>query len=149
MGCIYSYYKEEETYYPRLYCKVNGKYCIYSKKCLKQERFIPIDNQNGEECYLYNMEKRKSIPKGSNYVRFIHKGYLFVDLDDNKTVKIKNTLDNVQDYVYIKQVGNEYEISLSPFPIVKEEKEEEKTVDKKKTYKNKKKRNTTYVEGED
>ena len=120
MACIYSYYKKEETYYPRLYCKINGKQCMYTKKCLKQEKFIPTDNQ--DECYLSIMESKKNIPNGTHYVRFTHKGYLFIEIDDKRTIKVKNTLGEVGDYVYIKQVGNDYEISLSPFPTeVKEE----------------------------
>lgn len=147
MACIYSYYKEEETYYPRLYCKINGKQCIYSKKCLKQEKFIPLDNQG--ECYLFNMEMKKNIPNGSKYVRFEHKGYLFVELDDNHTIKIKNTLDNVKDYVYIRKVGTDYEISLSPFPTkikVETPNVEQEQVDKPKSAK--KKKNNRYVKGE-
>ena len=118
MACEYNYYDKEEKYYPRLYCKINGKQCIYSKKCLKEEKFIPLDNQS--ECYIANMEKKKNIPNGSCYVRFEHKGYLFVEIDDTHVVQIKNTLDNVKDYVYVRKVNNEYEISLSPFPIENE-----------------------------
>lgn len=164
MACIYGYYKEEETYYPRLYCKLNGRQCIYSKKCLKQERFIPLDNQG--ECYLFNMEKKKNIPDGSRFVRFEHKGYLFVEINDSHTIKIKNTLgQQVENYVYIRQKGTDYEISLSPFPVEpiqieeqlvqfvehieqpKEEKVEVVETEKKKTQSTKKKKKT-YVKGE-
>lgn len=155
MGCDYAYYKEEETYYPRLYCRLNNRYCIYSKKCLKQERFIPTDNQG--ECYIMNMEKKKNIPSGSCYVRFEHKGYLFVEIDNTHVVQIKNTLDNVKDYVYVRRINNEYEISLSPFPIEDEivieqvqqqvlELPEEKKVETK--TKSRKKKNN-YVKAED
>ena len=158
MACIYGYYKKEETYYPRLYCKLTDKSCRYSKKCLKEERFIPLDNQG--ECYLYNMEKKKKIPNGSNYVRFEHKGYLFIEVDDNRTIKVKNTLGKVEDYVYLRKVGNDYEISLSPFPteIKKEDKEpkvekvEKVEIEKEKTTttkSKKKKSNNNYVKKED
>jgi len=148
MGCEYAYYKEEETYYPRLYCRLNNHYCIYSKKCLKQERFIPTDNQG--ECYIMNMEKRKKIPKGSYYVRFEHKGNLFVEIDDSHVVQIKNTLSGVTDYVYVKKVDNNYEISLSPFPTentLKEETPKKEKTDVRTTTK-KKKKNNSYVKNE-
>lgn len=61
-------------------------------------------------------ESKKNIPNGANFVRFIDKGYLYVEIDD-KVVKIKDTLGNVTNYVYIKYVNNEYQISLTPFKI--------------------------------
>lgn len=127
MSCEYGYYKTEETYYPRLYCKINDNTCIYSKRCKVEERFIPLDNQ--KECYIYNMEKMKNIPNGSCYIEFEKKGYLYIDIDDDKTIKIKNTLGKFdQNYVYVRDGIDGYEISLTEFPK-KETKE-----NKKKTY---------------
>lgn len=58
MSCPYEFYNEEETFYPRLYCKIDNKYCIYSKKCEKVYKFISLENQ--EECYKYIMEMQKT-----------------------------------------------------------------------------------------
>ena len=43
--CEYNYYKDGENYFPRLYCNINNAYCIYSYKCTRYERFLPMDNQ--------------------------------------------------------------------------------------------------------
>jgi hypothetical protein len=97
-----------------------------------------------------NMEKRKKIPKGSCYVRFEHKGNLFVEIDDSHVVQIKNTLNGVTDYVYVKKVDNNYEISLSPFPTentLKEETPKKEKTDVRTTTK-KKKKNNSYVKNE-
>lgn len=112
MICEYGYYKDEETYYPKLYCGINNKFCIYTKKCEREHKFIPT---NQDECYIRNEHDRNSIPKGSCYVRTQDKGYLYVEIDNDHVKKIKNTLGNVKDYVFLKQVGQTYEISLSPF----------------------------------
>ena len=118
MSCKYNYYKEDEQYYSHLYCKIDDKYCIYSKRCGKVEKFIALDNQ--EECYKYNMEKIKNIPSGSKYIKFERKGYLYVMIDDEHTEKIKNTLGEInQDYVYLKDGIDGYELSLVPFKEVK------------------------------
>lgn len=115
MACEYEYYDELETYFPRLYCKIDGKYCIYSKKCLKVNKFI---SYHQEECYKMAMQEKKNIPNGSKYIEFERKGYLYIDIDDNHTVKVKNTLgDFDQDYVYIRDGIDGYEISLNPFEI--------------------------------
>lgn len=110
MSCQYNYYENDYD----LMCKVNGKPCIYRKKCDKVGKFIPNDNQ--EECYIYNMEKIKNIPKGSKYIVFTKKDYLYVMIDDDHTIKVKNTLGKIdQDYIYLKETIDGYEISLTPF----------------------------------
>lgn len=114
MACEYGYYKDNEPFYPKIYCKMDGSMCVYSKRCKIQEKYIALDNQ--KECYKYNMEKQKEIPKGSKYIEFERKGYLYVDMGDNHTEKIKNTLGKInQDYVYVKDGLDGYEISLVPF----------------------------------
>ena len=35
--CPYAFYRDNETYYPYLYCKLDGKRCLYSKRCQKEE----------------------------------------------------------------------------------------------------------------
>lgn len=113
MSCEYNYYDENEKYYPKLYCKIDNKMCIYTKRCKIQERYIALDNQ--KECYKYNMEKQKSIPNGSKYILFERKGYLYIDMGEH-TEKIKNTLGKIeQDYVYVKDGLDGYDISLTPF----------------------------------
>ena len=58
-------------------------------------------------------ENKKQIPNGSHYVRFVRKGYAYVEID-NKVVKIKDTLGNINNYVYIAVQNGQYIISLSP-----------------------------------
>ena len=134
MGCIYEYYKEDE-YFPRLYCKL-GNYCIYSKRCLKVNKFIPIDNQ--KECYVMIEEMKKSIPKNSYYVQAVKPNksgflYVYVVIGD-KVEKILTTFKELnQNHLYLKETENGYEVSLTPFRV--------------RTY-NKKKQSNTYDEKE-
>jgi hypothetical protein len=78
------------------------------------QKFVPTDYM--DECYIMNQELKKQIPQGSCYVRFIRNDYLYVELDDDHVIKIKNTLgDKVTNYVYLKKYKDNYKISLSPF----------------------------------
>ena len=125
--CKYAFYKEEETYYPRLYCKADNKWCVYVKRCDKVEKFIPIKDDVWEECGKYIMEKRKEIPEGSYLVqtsRPNRSGNLLIYVAlENKTVRIETQFKKLeQEYVYLKETKNGYEVSLEPF---KEEKKKE------------------------
>lgn len=130
MSCKYEFYDKEETYFPRLYCSIDGKPCIYSKKCNLVEKFIPLDNQG--ECYKMVLEERKNIPSDSYFVQTSRpnkKGllYLYVEIDDT-IVKLSTQLTEInQNYVYLKKVKDSYEVSLVPFP-----KEEKKTYARRK-----------------
>lgn len=122
--CEHAFYKPEEKYTPRLYCKIEDKMCIYSKRCLKVDRFIPLEGEKWKECYIYIMEKRKNIPKGSYLVQTTrpHKSgklYLYVLIEDDKIEKILSNFDKLeQDYVYLrKNATGGYQVSLEPIVI--------------------------------
>jgi hypothetical protein len=109
--CKYSFYKEKEGNKSQLYCKLNDSTCVYSKFCNKQNKYI--HREGADDCYMALEENKKQIPNGSHYVRFIRKGYAYVEID-NKVVKIKDTLGNINNYVYIAVQNGQYIISLSP-----------------------------------
>lgn len=117
--CPYMTYKEDYEYFPRLYCALTDKYCMYSKKCLKENKFVPIGDL-WKECYLYNMEKAKNVPKGSYFIQSYRpnkkgKLYLYVVMDD-KVQKILSDLEEInQDYVYLKETLDGYIVSTVPF----------------------------------
>lgn len=120
--CKYAYYNPEEKYYPYLYCKVDyNKRCIYSKKCQKLEKFVPLENEMWRECPKYIMEKIKNIPKGSSLVQMYRpnkngKLYLYVVINENEVEKILTDFTELnQDYVYLKKINKEYKVSLTPF----------------------------------
>lgn len=146
MSCQYEYYKEnEEAYFPRLYCSIDDKTCIYSKKCLKVNKFISTENQG--ECYKMIEEKIKQIPKGSYFVETYrpnknNKLFLYVIIED-KVEKILSDLEELnQDYVYLKKEENNYKVSLVPFPTEKiEKKVAEKKTYNRKNYKSERKEN--------
>ena len=84
MGCDYQYYKDIETYYPYLYCSIDGKRCLYSKRCELKHKFIPLGTE--DECYKYNIELRKNIPSGSYFVvnqRPTKRGTYYIYVDYN------------------------------------------------------------------
>ena len=133
--CKYAYYKSEEKYFPNLYCSIDDKRCMYSKKCLKVEKFVPLENEMWRECYKFIMEKRKSIPKDSYFVQTYRpnrngKLYLYVVIDDKVERILSNFTEINQDYVYVKRLSNnEYKVSLVPFVNV-QPKENIQTKDK-------------------
>lgn len=126
MACEFMFYKDEEKKlsYPYMYCRLNGKRCIYSKKCLKEERYVP----NGDlwkDCFIMANEKKNHIPKGSFYVQCYrpnNKGKLFLYVVvDEKVVKILSDFEKIdQDYVYLRGSGDAYVASLTPFPKIEE-----------------------------
>ena len=168
--CSHAFYKPEEKYMPRLYCNIENKVCIYSKKCLKVDRFVPLEGEKWRECYKYIMDKRKNIPKGSYFVQLTKpnkngKLYLYVLTEEDKIERILSNFDKLeQDYVYLRKTAmGSYQVGLEPFVITQSEvqpKEEEieevkvetkeievehketDTKPKKRTY-NKKKKNET------
>ena len=119
--CKYAYYKSEEKYFPNLYCSIDDKRCMYSKKCLKVEKFVPLENEMWRECYKFIMEKRKIIPKDSYFVQTYRpnrngKLYLYIVMDDKVERILSNFTEINQDYVYVKRLSNnEYKVSLVPF----------------------------------
>lgn len=120
--CDYQYYKEDETYYPHIYCKLTNKYCMYQKKCEMVEKFIPIEDEKWKECYMYIMEQQKNIPKDSYLIQTARtnkhgKTYLYVIIDDcveKITTDIK-VEDIKQNYIYVKETKDGYVVSLNPF----------------------------------
>ena len=104
--CEHAYYKPEEKYMPYLYCNIDDKRCVYSKKCMKVERFVPLENEMWKECYKFIMQKRKNIPKDSYFVQTYRpnrkvKLILYVAMEDS-TKKIQSDFTELnQDYVYI------------------------------------------------
>ena len=114
------YYKDETEYFPRLYCKIDNKLCLYQKKCLMKNRYIPIENNLWKECYKMIEDKIKEIPQGSYYVQSYRpnrsgKLFLYVVINDH-VEKIPTELTSIdQDYVYIKEGLDGYEVSLTPF----------------------------------
>ena len=94
-----NFYDEREKVKPKLYCRLNKRVCLYSKFCIKANKHIPNDGM--ENCFMALQEEKKKIPNGAYYVRCIRKGYLYVELDNNHVIKVKNTLDKETDYVYL------------------------------------------------
>ena len=88
--------------------------CMYSRFCVNANKYLPKDKEM-ESCVLIMDNKRDKIPHGSCYIRFIRRGYLYVEID-NKVVKIPNTLKREDiDYVYVRKLNDKYEVSLTPF----------------------------------
>lgn len=120
MSCKYSYYKDEDVFFPRLYCKSDNGICIGSKRCDLKEKFVPLENYNIKSCFKYIMAEEKNIPKGSNYIstyRINKKGflYLYVVIGDH-VERIETQLKEIdQQYIYLKKNKDSYDISLVPF----------------------------------
>lgn len=131
--CEHAFYKPEEKYTPRLYCKIENKMCIYSKRCLKVDRFIPLEGEKWKECYIYIMEKRKNIPQGSFLVQTTrpHKSgklYLYVLTEEDKIEKILSNFTKLdQEYVYLRKTAmGSYQVGLEPFVITQSDIEPKK-----------------------
>lgn len=116
MGCKYQYYKDEIEAIPYLYCNIDDKRCIYSKRCDIVHKYISLDNQ--EECYKIMDEKEKDIPQGSYYIQAKRENqngvYLYVDIDGN-SYKINFADKNYdKDYIYIVKENDVYIASSEP-----------------------------------
>ncbi len=114
MSCQYGFYKKTETNRPKLYCKITNDLCVYSKLCLKVNKYIY--NDKSEECMIKKENNKKSIPNGAYYVRFVKNGYAYAELGDT-VVKVKcDDLDGIINYIYIQQNNDgTYIGSLTPF----------------------------------
>ncbi len=136
MSCPYQYYEDENSYYPMLYCKVQGKPCLYRKRCDLKQKYISIDG--ADKCYILMEEKRKDIPVGSCYVKakqVLPNGYyrLYVALGNTTVEYLTNFKEVNQNYVYVKN----NKVSLVPF---KEENSEESVIGEEKPKTRKKKK---------
>ena len=109
--CKDAYYDSNEKIRQKIYCRQTGKTCLYSKYCVKVGKFIPSDGM--ENCFMA-LKEIKKVPNGANRVRFVKRGYLYVEIGD-KVVKIKNDKIGEVDFVYVRQKDGVYEASLNPF----------------------------------
>lgn len=129
--CQYAYYNDREKV-PQLHCKISqlsNDICLYSKFCYKQNKYI--HREGVENCYMAIEHEKTNIPNGAYYVRFVRKGYAYVEIGD-RVVKIKDTV-GVEHYAYIKQnVNGEYELSLTPFVAIEAETTSKKKSNRKK-----------------
>lgn len=123
MLCKYAFYGEEESR-PQIYCKLNNKHCLFSKFCVNQGKYI--HKEGVESCYMVLEENKKNIPNGSYYVRFVKNGFAYVELNRDKVIKIKDTIGEITNYVYLSLQDGKYIMSLTPFE------EKKKTTRKKK-----------------
>ena len=112
MLCKYAFYGEEKSR-PQIYCKLNNKHCLFSKFCVNQGKYI--HKEGVESCYMITEENKKQIPEGAYYVRFVKKGFAYVELTRDKVVKVKDTIGEITNYVYLTMQNGEYIISLKPF----------------------------------
>jgi hypothetical protein len=131
------YYRDDENYYPRLYCEISNKYCIFSKRCDKVNKYIEIENNKWKECFMYIESKAKEIPNGSYFVQSYRpnrsgKLYLYVVMKD-KVERILSDFTTInQDYIYVKEGLDGYEVSLMPFKTTtRKAKSEEKQNEQK------------------
>lgn len=85
-----------------------------------KNRYIPIEDNLWKECYKMIENKIKEIPQGSYYVQSYRpnrsgKLFLYVVINDH-VEKIPTELTSIdQDYVYLKEGLDGYEVSLTPF----------------------------------
>ncbi len=117
--CPYAFYRDNETYYPYLYCKLDGKRCLYSKRCQKEEKYIPLDNQG--ECYKMIENTKHNIPTNSFYVQNSRPSpngtWLYVEFEGNVVkveIKIK---DYNKNYVYLKKKSDGSGVIASDEPF--------------------------------
>ncbi len=122
--CEFAYYDNN-----KLYCQLNKDVCLYSKFCDRQRKYIHRDGV--ENCYMAIEAKKKKIPQGSCYVRFIKKGFAYIEYGD-KILKIKDTI-GVSNYVYVFEKDGDYQISLTPFKKEEETQPKKRTTTRKKT----------------
>lgn len=127
MSCSYGFYNPNEHNRPKLYCKITNEMCIYSKLCTKPNIDKYIFNDKVDECMIKKEEERKTIPNGAYFVRFIKKGYAYVEVD-NRVIKVRYGGDDTN-YLFIKSNSDgTCEGSVSPFVETTEKRKRKKKV---------------------
>ena len=105
--CSYQFYKEEEKYYPRLYCKIKentmNPYCVYSKRCDKEKKYILLDNS--DNCIHMEEAKKLNIPKDAYYVRTYKQRAngtysLYVDINGTRYYTMLHIKTNASSYKF-------------------------------------------------
>ena len=114
--CKYSYYDNTNSRQPIL-CKITSKPCIYSRYCTKVGKYV--EKEGMESCFMAIEEEKKNIPEGAYRVALVHHGFLYVELEDNQLTRIKDTIGQPTNYVYVKKVNGDYQVSLAPFANTK------------------------------
>lgn len=109
--CEHAFYGKEESR-PQIYCKLNNQVCLFSKFCVNQGKYI--HKEGVENCYMLTSDRRK-IPNGAYYVRFVKRGYAYVELTSDKVIKVKDIHGNIDNYVFLKLEDGEYVASIFPF----------------------------------
>lgn len=126
--CQYNYY---DNFNGRdlLYCQLTKDICSFSRWCNKENKAI----ENGSD--RCKMAKTKIVPKGAYEILFKKvkndKEYLYIQYEAT-SIKVLNTLEEVGDYVYVKELNGTYLISTKPIKVTrtrkrKSEEDEEKT----------------------
>lgn len=113
MSCTYMVYKENDVVFPRLYCSLDDTYCLYAKRCSKQQKFIA----NGDLYKECKKRPKTEMPKGAYKIELTRKCkngglWVYVEIKENEVKKFRideETID--QDYIYIKRD----KVSLTPF----------------------------------
>lgn len=114
--CQFTYYKEEEkgTYFPQLYCHITNGFCLYRKKCLTEGKYILIDGNSWESCYIMNDYLRKQdLPNDAYRVVSANekksgKVILYVQLEDGNIIKVDSPTGEILDYVYLTKKNGQY-----------------------------------------
>lgn len=96
------------TYFSYCHCKKTKELCPFVRKCSNEHRWKPLDSM--EKCTLRRKDDFVQLRKGEYKVSIASKGYLFVKVDDNTTIKIRNPFDSAPEKVELVKVGAEYYI---------------------------------------
>lgn len=131
--CQFTYYKEEEkgNYFPQLYCHITNGFCLYRKKCLTEGKYILIDGNSWESCYIMNdYLKKQDLPSdayrvASYNVRKSGKVILYVQLEDSNIIKVDSPNNEILDYVYLTKRNGEY-VALKDKPNTNKKKKNSK-----------------------
>ena len=91
---------------------IKVSFSYFSKFCNKQNKYI--HREGADNCYMALEEQKNIIPNGSYYVRFVRKGFAYIEIGD-KVIKVQDTIGNITNYVYLKEINGQYQISLTPF----------------------------------
>ena len=114
--CPYAEYKTIDGYNREMIVcmKDKGKICAFTRFCNQRNKMIPNDRENYtmKDCKLrYEVE----IPKGASKVRktVSDNKFLYVDIEESNgvfTYKIKNTIGEIPDYVFVRKYSGGYKI---------------------------------------
>lgn len=87
-------------------CLILNQVCPYVYYCSKIQAYKESSSMP-TDC---KVKRKNKIPDGYYYVRDERKGYLYIDYENDTTIKVKNPFENIPLYVKVTKTKNGFKL---------------------------------------